>query len=825
MKHTTLKYFKLFLFYSLLFSYNLSIAQAAKKNIVVSENSSPNSFPIFSNTAIPTFYCDANDAKVVQISAEAFANDFKLISGKSLKVKKSNPVSNQYSIIAGTIGKCKIIDDLIKAKQINIDAIKNKWECFSIQILNKTKLIIVGSDRRGTAFGIFYLSKLMGVSPLVYWADVVPQKKSQLFISGAYISKEPSVKYRGIFINDEDWGMQPWAAKNMDTTIKDIGPKTYAKVFELLLRLKANYIWPAMHPCTKAFYYYKENPKVADDYAIVVGSSHAEPMLRNNVFEWAVNFENEYGKKPGEWRYDVNKEQIYNYWNDRVKEAIHYESVFTVGMRGVHDSGMPGPENPDEKVKLLENIISDQRHILHENFKKLPSEIPQIFIPYKEVLSLYRRNMKLPGDITIIWPDDNYGYIRQLPNEMEQKRSGGNGVYYHLSYWGSPADYLWLCTTSPALIGYQMKKAYNYNAKKLWVFNVGDIKPAELEIQFALDMAYDLNVYDEENPLDYITRWATAIFGKDAGKEIAVIKQKFYQLAQEAKPEHLDMVHFTTTEAQKRLEDYNELENLVLKTEPEIPSQLSDAFYQLIKYPTTSARLMNQKFTFNHLAQLAFNDSNIAQAKAYTSKATLAYDSIKLTTKIYNEDISKGKWNGMMSYHPRDLKVFAAPPSFDSLKYNLESAFIKKEIEEKKLIKRIGARDLFEHGKIINCKLLPNLGISDASITALDISKIAEITYSINLPVGNYKILVKCLPTYAMEKDKKLTYSIAINNDTPQIINVNAETESAIWKKNVVNGFSLGVSNHKVSRTAKSTLNLVLQNKNLVINQIEIYKN
>ena len=338
-------------------------------------------------------------------------------------------------------------------------------------------------------------------------------------------------------------------------------------------------------------------------------------MLRNNVFEWAKNFENEYGKKPGEWRYDVNKDQIYNYWNDRVKEAVHYESVYTVGMRGVHDSGMPGPDDPGEKVTLLENIISDQRHILQENFKRPPSEIPQIFIPYKEVLSLYRRNMKLPGDITIIWPDDNYGYIRQLPNDAEQKRSGGNGVYYHLSYWGSPADYLWLSTTSPALIGYEMKTAYNYNAKKLWVFNVGDIKPAELEIQFALDMAYDIKGYDEENPLSYVTKWATAIFGKDVGKDIAVIKQKYYQLAQEAKPEHLDMVPFTKTDELKRLKDYEDLENLVLKIEPKIPAQLSDAFYELIKYPALSAKWMNEKFTYKNFAQLAFNDGNKAQRR------------------------------------------------------------------------------------------------------------------------------------------------------------------------------------------------------------------
>ena len=234
---------------------------------------------------------------------------------------------------------------------------------------------------------------------------------------------------------------------------------------------------------------------------------------------------------------------------------------------------------------------------------------------------------------------------------------------------------------------------------------------------------------------------------------------------------------------------------------------------------------MNEKFIYKNFAQLTFNDANIPAAKAYLSKAMLAYDSIQLATKIYNEDISKGKWNGIMSYHPRDQKVFDAPPPLDSLKYNVDSTLIKKEIEEKNLIEKIDARDLFERGKNINCKLLPNLGTSDASITALDISKIAEINYGVELPIGYYKILVKCLPTYSMEIDKKLNYSVALNNDTPQIINVHAETESAIWQKNVINGFSLGVSNHHVIRKGKSTLHIILQNKNLVISQIEIYKN
>ena len=290
---------------------------------------------------------------------------------------------------------------------------------------------------QGAAFGVFELSKRIGVSPWYWWADVQPEKRDNLFVrGGTIIDGPPSVKYRGIFLNDEDWGLKPWAAANMDTDIKDIGPKTYAKIFELLLRLKANFIWPAMHPCTKAFYYYKDNPKVADQYAIVVGSSHCEPMLRNNVDEWTDNFQTEYGKKPGPWRYDTNEKEIHRYWDDRAVESAKYESVYTIGMRGIHDGSMPGPKDEGEKIKLLDKVIADQRRILAARLKKPVEEIPQIFCPYKEVLRLYQKGLDLPDDVTNVWADDNHGYIRQLSTPGEQHRSGKSGVYYHLSYWG-----------------------------------------------------------------------------------------------------------------------------------------------------------------------------------------------------------------------------------------------------------------------------------------------------------------------------------------------------------------------------------------------------
>jgi Glycosyl hydrolase family 115/Gylcosyl hydrolase family 115 C-terminal domain len=817
------RHFLLFFCCSLLFINSRVLAQI-KNNLKISQHTAANSFPLLSHTATADFYYDANDAGVVKIAAEAFSNDIKLISGKQIKLKTGTLITGGYAIIAGTIGQSKIIDELIKNKLVEVTAIKNKWECFTIQIIkgnNNLKstrpsfqgegaLVITGSDRRGTAFGIFQLSRLMGISPFVWWADVKPDKKQQLFVSGSYTSETPSVQYRGIFINDEDWGMQPWAAKNMDKDIKDIGPKTYARVFELLLRLKANYIWPAMHPCTKAFYYYKENPKVADDYAIVVGGSHCEPMLRNNVCEWAETYEEEYKKKPGEWRYDLNKEEIYKYWDDRIKESVKYESVFTVGMRGVHDGSMPGPKDPDEKVKLLEHVITDQREILQHNFNKSPDALPQIFVPYKEVLSLYRRGMKLPDDVTIIWPDDNYGYIRQLPTETEQKRSGGHGVYYHLSYWGSPQDYLWLSSISPSLIAYEMNKAYQYNAKKLWVFNVGDIKPAEMEIQFAMDMAWDVKKYNPATAHSYALEWATEIFGKANAVAIAAIKKEYYELAQSAKPEHLGMVLFTKQEMDNRLSRYNAIASRAAAVQKLIPAGLQDAYFQLVFYPVVCSELMNEKVFYTR--------------KGATEKAMESYDSIRLLTVQYNTTIAGGKWNGMMNFQPRELKIFNAPVNGDSMR------LIKDTLSGNEPLLVLNAAD-FEQKPGPEFKTIKALGINGnglmlatTSTANTAISDSAFAMYTFNLSRGHYTVVVKCLPDFALNAGRKLIYGIAMNKELPQWINVNAEAETAAWKQNVVNGFSYGVSNHTLVADGRIQLKLWLIDANLVVNTIEIYK-
>ena len=810
---------------------------AQKRSLAVAEINSPQAFPLADAGKAASIYIDKKDAEVVAIAAEAFKEDINLLTGLSPEVLKNNQALSNYPIIMGTLGQSAYIDQLTKMGKINASVLRGKWETFSISVIEnplkgvKRALVVAGSDRRGTAFGIFELSRSLGVSPLCWWADVKPAKKKNLYVqAGQSIVQSPSVKYRGIFINDEDWGIQPWAAKMMDTDVKDIGPKTYTKIFELLLRLKANYIWPGMHPSTKAFYYYANNPVMADKYAIVLGSSHCEPMLRNNVFEWAENFEHEYGKKPGEWRYDLNKNEIEKYWTDRVVQAKNYESVYTVGMRGIHDGSMPGPKDKNEKVKLLDEVIADQRTILSKNITQPVSSIPQIFCPYKEVLSLYQAGLKLPDDVTMVWADDNHGYIRQLSNPEEQKRSGGSGVYYHISYWGAPHDYLWLSSISPSLISYELTKAYQYKADRLWVINVGDIKPAEMETQFAMDLAWDINKWKPENAYQYAESWAAETFGTEFAKPIANLKAVYYRLGHEAKPEHMGSVNFTNEQAEERLAAYAKIYDEAKALSNKIPARLKDAYFELILYPVQGAMLMNQKILYAQKS-LTLAASGDQSALAYAQKAKAAFAEIQLITKKYNEEIADGKWNGMMSWKPRDLAVFKMPKVADSIAPAGAAKAIAKT-ENKTIVRASQYQNKFTPNGV-TLQSIKGLGIGGEGISsypftfkpvaANELQNAAYAVYQVDFnTAGEHEIEVKCLPTQGVNNGLKVRYAISVNNDKPQIVNISPASENNIWKQNVLQGYASGVTKHQITKTGKSTVKVYLLDPGLVVNQLEI---
>ncbi|SFU38921.1 Glycosyl hydrolase family 115 [Pustulibacterium marinum] len=626
-----------------------------------------------SGIEINSIYYDANGTSLDSISAHLLAEDIFKITSEKPKVFTSDKAISKNAILIGKIDSEFIQEQL--SEEIPASFQQQKESYYQGWSKGKAHFIIAGTDARGTAFGVFDFSKLNGVSPWYWWADVPVEQKTKLdFPAESYFSKEPSVEFRGIFLNDEDWGLQPWAEKTFEPETGDIGPKTYAKIFELLLRLKANTIWPAMHPSTKAFFHYAGNLRMAEKYHIVLGSSHAEPMLRNNVDEWT--------KELGRFDYKSNRETVQNYWEERVAESKDIDAIFTVGMRGIHDSGMEGVTSTEEAANLLETVIADQRSMLEKHRGKSATEIPQAFTVYKEVLNLYDHGMQLPEDITLVWTDDNYAYIRRLGNEQERSRSGGAGVYYHASYWGRPHDYLWLSSTNPTLIWEEMHKAYQMNAKKIWILNVGDIKPAEYSMQFFMDMAYDMEKFDAPEKIEkHRNQFYKDIFGNDFGTEISAIRKEYYQLAWERKPEFMGWSQTEPTtgvkptdyspfdfgdEIQHRLNAY---QSLAYKTDSifkKLPADLKDSYFQLVHYPIKGAALMNEKQLNRDSAQKYAKQGRLS-AKNYQQKSMNAYDSIQQLTEQYNQIISEGKWNGMMSMKPRNLPVFHKPEFTDSI--------------------------------------------------------------------------------------------------------------------------------------------------------------
>ncbi len=664
-----------FLFVLLLLGQNLW-AQEKKITAAVTTATAPEAFPLVAAGKATPVLVDAADAEVVRIAAKAFSNDIRSITGLAPEVRVAGDAGKGVAVIAGTIGQSKLIDKLAENENTGISSIKGQWEAFRISVVDNPlpglskALVIAGSDSRGTAFGIFEVSRLLGVSPWNWWADVTPAKQENLYYkNGLVVQGPPAVKYRGIFLNDEDWGLQPWAAQNMDTDIKDIGPNTYARIFELLLRLKANLIWPAMHPSTKAFFHYPGNPKVADDYAIFVGTSHAEPMLRNNVDEW-------HEKTMGSFDYFSNRKRVHDYWEERTRQSKGLDAIYTVGMRGVHDSGMKGAKNATEAAAMLEKIIADQRALLKKYVNKEVAAVPQAFTAYKEVLDIYDKGLKLPEDITIVWPDDNYGYIHRLSNPAEQQRSGGSGVYYHASYWGRPHDYLWLSSTHPSLIREEMLKAYDMKAQEMWVLNVGDIKPLEHNISLFMDMAYRPETFRNSGSVKtHLQNWASEIFGPDKAEKIGNILWEYYNLAFERRPEFMGWSQTEPTtqtrrttynhfyygdEAQQRLDRYEALEQQVKALRHQVKPEDAAAFYQLVYYPVVGASNINKKFLYLDKAHY-YARQNRLSAQDYAALAKQAYDEIVNETDYYNNQLSGGKWKGMMSMKPRNLPVYLEP--------------------------------------------------------------------------------------------------------------------------------------------------------------------
>ena len=613
-------------------------------------------FNVVTAGAAVDIYVDAADFPAVVRAVGDLRADVQRVSGTAPVIKSATTGLSATAIMVGTLGKSSAIDALAAAGKLDTMGVAGKWESAVIQAVANPvpgvtrALVIAGSDRRGTVYGIYELSQRIGVSPWYWWADVTPTQSTTITVDGGVFKQgEPTVKYRGIFINDEE-NFTTWAGTKLDAGKKP-GPETYKKVFELLLRLKANFLWPAMHPVSDEFNKYAENAANADSYGIVMGASHPEMMLRNNVKEWGP-WASAHGSPS--YDYSVNPQTIYDYWDARVQTNGKYENGYSVGMRGEHDSGLVAvnARTTADKVKLMEKIFADQRKILASRVNADVTKIFQVFTPYKEVLPIYNAGLKVPDDVTILWAEDNHGYVRQLPSAAERMRSGGAGVYYHISYWGDPVSYLWINSTPLTLVREELQKAYDTGANKLWVINVGDIKPSEVALEFVMRFAWRVTDYTEANVADFVTALAARDFGPSAAAEITDLVMRYYQINIARRPEFMGKATFNYVnhgdEGQKRLDDLTALLARATAVSDSLPANKKDAFYEMVLYPIRASKLQNEKYIAAGKADLYAGQGRTASVTKYRNMSTTAYNTIRSDLTYYNNTLAGGKWQKMM---------------------------------------------------------------------------------------------------------------------------------------------------------------------------------
>ena len=750
-----------------------------------------------------TVACDNTEEKVVQTALQLFARDYETVFSAPATISV-----NHGGIIVGTVDK----SPLIAATGVDISDLKSKNQAFLISVLPGGRLLVAGSDSHGTAYGIMELSRLIGVSPWEWWADVTPEKKEAFHLAADYkMVQSPSVEYRGIFINDEDWGLMPWSSLNYEPWYKPgrIGPQTNERIFELLLRLRANTYWPAMHECSVPFFLTPGNREAAEKFGIYIGGSHCEPMACSTAGEWSRR-----GK--GDYDYVKNSSSVCHFWEERLKEVSGQEILYTVGMRGVHDGQMQGAKTVEEQKAVLERVLKDQRDLLRKYVNKDVEAVPQVFIPYKEVLDVYRAGLEVPEDVTLMWCDDNYGYIKHFPTEAERARKGGNGVYYHVSYWGRPHDYLWLGTFSPALLYQQMKEAYERGIQKIWILNVGDIKPIEYQTELFLDMAWNIDQFTEGGVSDHLCNFLKREFGETTGEDLLPVMMEHYRLSYIRKPEFMGNTReeeyhtnayrivkdmpWSRSYINKRLEDYQVISDKVEKLASRIQRDRRDAYFQLVKYPVQATAEMNKKMLYAQFAR---------HGEMNWNKSDAAYDSIASLTRIYNIGIrNNGKWHRMMDHQPRRLPVFEP---VDRLL--VETPMLE---DSPSLYKWNGVE--YSAGDAVSCKGLGYEG------KAVMLEKNKELSFDFGeCPGDSVEVEIRLLPNHPIHGGQ-LRFSVSIDKKNAQTVSYETQGRSEEWKENVLRNQAIRRVVLPVKKRKNHNLTIKALDEGVVIDQIEMYQ-
>jgi len=625
----------------LLFTFAVS-AFALGQPQYVESHASPGSFLLANDSTLATLFIDTNDFPGVIRAVHDLQADIVRVTGRNPSLKTDRGSVGTNAIIVGTIGESPIIDELVRSRKIDVTQISSKWESFLIQVVPKpfgdvqNALIIAGSDKRGTIYGIYDLSEQLGVSPWYWWADVPVAHKSSLHVkAGRFIQGPPAVKYRGIFLNDEAPCLTGWVTEKFG----NYNHRFYTNVFELLLRLKANYLWPAMwNNC------FNEddplNPKLADEYGVVMGTSHVEPMLRADK-EW-----NRKGHNASEWNYDKNPELLRAFWEEGIERNKSYESIITMAMRGKIDTPMSETAN----IALLERIVADQRKIIATRVNPDVTKIPQLWALYKEVQEYYEKGMRVPDDVTLLWCDDNWGNIRRLPTPEERKRTGGAGIYYHFDYVGGPRNYKWLNTTPISKVWEQMNMAWRDGADRIWIVNVGDLKPLEFPLEFFLRFAWDPDRWPKEKISECTRVWAAREFGPAHADEIAGLLAKYTKFNSRRKPELLEPETFSLVnyqEADAVLADWRSITTKAEQISAALPEEYRPAFYELVLHPIKACEIVNELYITVGKNRL-YAEQGRASANDFATQARALFKADQGLSDYYNHTLLNGKWNHMM---------------------------------------------------------------------------------------------------------------------------------------------------------------------------------
>jgi hypothetical protein len=912
------------------FTLNVSAQHTVAKPTppLVSFKNTVGTFPLANQNSLAALYTDPEEYPGVKKALNDLASDIQLVTG--LKPINTEKLVNKLMVIVGTIGQSATIDRLIASKKLNVNGIKDTWENCITEVIDKPfegvdqALIIAGSDKRGTIYGIYSLSQEIGVSPWYYWADVPTVKHPTIFINkGRFIQGSPAVKYRGIFLNDEAPALSGWSAEKFG----GFNHKFYDKVFELILRLKGNYLWPAMWG--NAFY--DDDPKnavLADEYGVVIGTSHHEPLTRAHD-EWR-----RYGKGP--WNYKSNPTELKKFWKTGIERMGKKESIVSIGMRGDGDE----PMSEESNISLLENIVKDQRELISKVTGKPIEETPQLWALYKEVQDYYDKGMRVPDDVTLLLCDDNWGNIRKLPALDAKPRKAGYGIYYHFDYVGGPRNYKWINTNPITKVWEQMNLAYEYNAREIWIVNVGDLKPMEFPISFFLDYAWNPKKWPADKLTDYTTQWAAKQFSPIHAKEIGQLISIYSKFNGRRKPELLDQKTYSITqhrEFESIVKTYKELNNQAIALQKKLAPQYLDAYYQLVLHPIEASANLNELYLAvakNHL----YAQQNRASANIEAEKARKLYARDAEITHYYNNILANGKWNHMMDQthigytywqQPEVNKIpelktvvpFEKPtlaiaiegldatlPEFNSVnkgsKYidvfnqgdgeisytisaskpwvkisetkgkittenriwisidwtklspgNHVATLLVKSPDQPQIAIKLKARyyndkirgfipnegvisieanhfNFKNNSPVATWKVLPDYGRTLAGISPFPVTAKTQVpgtkespmvAYQVYLDtVGNFKISAYLSPSLDFQHTGGLRYAVSIDDEKPQVVNINTDKSEATWNKYVGDNINIQQTLHRIKKPGTHMVKIWMVDPGIVLQKLVI---